>query len=163
VARLTASIAHGAGEIPELVDELQKAHRARQALATQLQSWGEGTTLPRVDWRAVERRARQVLAEWRSLLTRQISEARPLLRALLEGRRLAFTPVNDVHQRGYRFEGDAGVGGLLEGTVFACRGGWRPWCPPVGTKSPAGSSKSRYCVSPAERLPSISDRRRVTS
>jgi hypothetical protein len=53
-------------------------------------------------------------------------EARPVLRQLLEGRRIRFTPIDDEkEQRGYRFEGDAGLGGLLEGLV-ACHVNWRP-------------------------------------
>ena len=48
-----------------------------------------------------------------------------MLRQLLEGRRIRFTPIENGKERGYRFAGDAGLGGLLEGVV-TCHGNWRP-------------------------------------
>jgi hypothetical protein len=40
--------------------------------------------VPRVDWRVVDRQARRLLTDWRELLTRRSSEARPVLCELLE-------------------------------------------------------------------------------
>jgi len=46
-----------------------------------------------------------------------------VLRQLLEGRRIRFTPIENGPERGYRFERDAGVGGVLEGLVARVRNG----------------------------------------
>ena len=68
-------------------------------------------------WATVEAEARTRLTAWRGLLGRHPTEARPVLRQLFDGRRIRFTPLEIGAQRGYRFEGDAGVGGVLEGLV----------------------------------------------
>ena len=74
--------------------------------------------------RAIERQARERLQQWRAVLTRQPGEARVVLRELLEGRKITFTPL--VDRRGFAFEGDAGAGGLVTGEVLAGHGNWRP-------------------------------------
>ena len=81
-----------------------------------------------VDWRAVERQARAKLADWRGLLTRNIGEARQLLRELLDGAAIQITPFDERGRRGFRFKGVVKVGGLLEGFAPAnnMRGKWRP-------------------------------------
>jgi hypothetical protein len=56
------------------------------------------------------------LADWRSLLRRNVSEGRDVLRALVVGP-LRFTPVNDGKRRGYRFEGTIALDRLIAGVV----------------------------------------------
>jgi hypothetical protein len=55
-------------------------------------SKSEGAPAPRVDWRAAERQTRQMLADWRHLLAGNISDARPILRLILEGSLTARLP-----------------------------------------------------------------------
>jgi hypothetical protein len=64
----------------------------------------------------LEGRLRAKLADWRSLLQRNVSEARDVLRALLVGP-LRFTPVADGRRRGYAFEGVIALDRLLAGVV----------------------------------------------
>jgi hypothetical protein len=71
---------------------------------------------PRIDWRLLERQARQRLREWRALLQRQVSHARELLREILVAP-IRFTPFTTGARRGYRFEGEASLGGLLRGII----------------------------------------------
>lgn len=106
-ANLAEAIALG-GDVPALVARLQTADQTRQALAQQLRALGDGPIVPRVDWRLVDRQARRLLADWRGLLTRHPSEARPVLRELLEAP-LRFTPILEEHRRGYRFEGAVSI------------------------------------------------------
>lgn len=51
------------------------------------------------------------------LVTRHPSDARPVLRELLEAP-IRFTPILEEHRRGYRFEGAVTVGEMLHGTVL---------------------------------------------
>ena len=121
---LVEAIALG-GQLPALVTRVQEVEARRQELAERLRMIGEGPMVPRVDWRATERQARQLLVDWRGVLSRHPQEARPLLRELLAGEPLRFTPIDESTRRGYRFEGSAVIGGLLEGVVVT-NGNWRP-------------------------------------
>jgi hypothetical protein len=72
------------------------------------------------------------MVEWRRLLGRQTEEARPVLRVLLEDRKIRFTPLIETDRRAYAFDGNAGVGGLIAG-VIECHGNWRPDREPHGS------------------------------
>ena len=98
------------GQLPALVTRVQEVEARRQELAERLRMIGEGPMVPRVDWRATERQARQLLVDWRGVLSRHPQEARPLLRELLAGEPLRFTPIDESTRRGYRFEGSAVIG-----------------------------------------------------
>ena len=118
IGRLTEAVGAGPLSVPELVAQLQDAQRRRQALTealTALEVGRDGQGAP--DWATVEAEARTKLKDWRRLLGRHPTEARPVLRQLLDGRRIRFTPLEIGAQRGFRFEGDAGVGGVLDGLV----------------------------------------------
>jgi recombinase/recombinase-like zinc beta ribbon protein len=121
---LAEAIALG-GQLPALVTRAQEADARRLELAERLRMIGGDPVAPRIDWRATEGQARQLLADWRGVLGRQPQEARPLLRELLAGEPLRFTPIDESTRRGYRFEGSAVIGGLLEGVVVT-NGNWRP-------------------------------------
>jgi hypothetical protein len=82
----------GAGVVPALVRRLREAEDRRRRLQERLSSMPATSTLPQLDWRLLERQARQSLDEWRALLGRQTSEARTVLRELLESRAIVFTP-----------------------------------------------------------------------
>lgn len=133
ITRLTEAITLGADDVPELAIELQKAHARRQGLARRLELGHPDAPRAPVDWAAVESEGRSVLRNWRDQLAGQPAEARAVLRELLEGRRIRFTPVDEPHERGYRFAGDAGVGGLLDGAVLARVASVQD---PVGTNPP---------------------------
>jgi hypothetical protein len=62
--------------------------------------------------RAVQGAVRARLADWRARLTSHVQDGRELLRRTLAGP-MKFTPV----AKGYRFEGEAVIGRLLEGVV----------------------------------------------
>ena len=125
IGRLTSAIAAGDLSIPELVAQLQDEQRRRQAL-TQALADLDARRGAGMSWPEVEAQARALLHDWRGLLGRHGSDARPVLRQLLEGRRIRFTPVENGKRRGYRFEGDAGLGGMLDGLATTCHVGWRP-------------------------------------
>lgn len=111
IRNLTDAIALG-GNLASLVDKLQKAERRRQELVQALTTLSAESPIVHVDWPRIEAQARRRLQEWRSLLTDQIPQGRQLLRLLLGGRRLRFTPLAG-RRRGYRFEGEALIGTLF--------------------------------------------------
>jgi hypothetical protein len=81
--------------------------------------------------KAVERIVRDRLTDWRGLLTTNVQDGRELLRRTLAGP-LRFTAEDD----GYRFEGDAAIGRVLEGVIamtpfVASPGGFRGYGRPV--------------------------------
>ena len=66
----------------------------------------------RVDRRLIERKVREKLADWQSLLTRNVQDGRQLLREVLTGP-MRFTPENGC----FRFEGQADMNRLLQGVI----------------------------------------------
>lgn len=120
-ANLADAIAMG-GDVPALVERLQKAHQQRQALIAATEAAETTSPAPRVNWRHVERQARQLLDDWRGLLGQDPQHARPVLRELLEGP-IRFTPIVDGERRGFQFTGAVKTGGLLLGIVAGNEGG----------------------------------------
>ena len=127
------------GNLPALVGRLQQLEEARQRLAKQREELPASPFLIRLDWRALERQAREKLALWRSLATRHVAEGRTLLSALLEGP-IVFTPFEEPAARGYRFRGYAVLTGLVEGVAEAVKLSspkygekWRPHREPLGS------------------------------
>ncbi len=113
---------------------------ARRSLR-RLRSCPPPSAAVRVDWRAVEAAARRKLADWRGVVTRQVTQGRELvvksgrdfLRQLLIAP-IVFTPFEENGRRGYRFAGEALLTGLfagvLEVTRVASPQGFEPWFQP---------------------------------
>lgn len=115
LANLAEAIAIG-GDVPALVARLTTAHQRRQELDAERQACDNASPAPRVNWRHVERQARQLLTDWRGLLAEDVEAARPMLRELLDGP-IRFTPIVESDRRGFRFDGAVKTGGLLAGIV----------------------------------------------
>lgn len=62
--------------------------------------------------KAIERIVRERLTDWRGLLSANVQDGRELLRRTLAGP-LRFTP----DDQGYRFDGEAAIGRVLEGVI----------------------------------------------
>jgi hypothetical protein len=88
-----------------------KRHAKRDELLAAIAA--EAADGSRVDLRLIEQQVRKKLDEWRAVLTRNVADARALLRDVLEGP-ITFAPMDD----GFRFEGRADVGRLLAGTAI---------------------------------------------
>lgn len=146
IGHLTDAIEMG-GSLPTLVTRLQQAEERRHALATARAAPPGPLPLARVDWRLLEREARQKLADWRRLLTRQVTQGRQLLALVLEAP-IVFTPFDEGHARGYRFRGEAAIGGLLGGVVDVLQSLCARGSTAFGDSSPpgrAGCGKRSYC------------------
>ena len=113
-ARLADAIASIGGNIPVLAARLREAENRRLELATTLENLGRTA---RPDWRAVDRRLRAHLGEWRRRFEAgNVANARQALRELLVGPVL-FTPIVEGGRRGIRFEGQVDEGVLFGGEV----------------------------------------------
>ena len=104
------------GNLSALVTRLQQTEEHRRRLLQQRDEVGARFSLPAIDWRVLERQAREKLASWRTLAARHVSGGRQLLQALLT-EPLVFTPFDEGSARGYRFRGRATLDGLIEGVV----------------------------------------------
>jgi site-specific DNA recombinase len=125
LSNLTEAIAMG-GNLPALLARLKQAEDQRQRLLRQRDELPAASAYRMLDWRLMERQAREKLASWRTLATRHPAEGRQLLRELLvDGSPVRLTPIENGRQRGFSFEGIAYVGGLFEGLAFT-NGNWRP-------------------------------------
>jgi hypothetical protein len=111
--RLADAIARG-GALDVLLERLQARQARRMALEAELAVARAHVPTGSAD--GLERRLRAKLADWRALLTRNVSEGRAVLRTLLVGP-LRFTPVEDERRRGYRFEGLIALDRLLAGAI----------------------------------------------
>src|SRR5262245_18370178 len=99
VGRLTDAIAMGTGDLGPLVEALQARQARRAELLEASRRAAKFSSTPK-SRKAIEGAVRERLTDWRSLLTRNVQDARQLLRQVLSGP-LKFTPQNGA----YRFEG----------------------------------------------------------
>ena len=133
-ARLTDALAAGA-DVPVLVERLRATERRRSELIASLEA-----RHPRRQpaWREIERRVRQSLTDWRSLLTGDVAQARQGFRQLLTAP-IQFTPFVERGRRGLRFEGRVGLEAVLGGEVVtkgvSPRGHALLWAPEIKGKA----------------------------
>ena len=106
-----------------LLERLTRLEGRAEALRGELTIF---QAVPVVDRVALERRLRSKLADWRGLLTRDLSSGREMLRLLLGP--IRFTPVDEERRRGYRFEGTIAHDRMISGLVAT----------PLNVASPAG-------------------------
>jgi hypothetical protein len=124
-ANLTEAVAAG-GDVPMLIARLRETERRRVELAAQTRA-----PQPRRSWREIERRMRERLADFTSLLTDgTVAQARQFLR-LLPGP-ILFTPYVDRGHRAIRFEGRLGLEAMFGSEVvtnLASPAGFEPALP----------------------------------
>jgi hypothetical protein len=111
--RLAEAIGRG-GRLTPLLDRLTRLDGRADALRAELA--GCAASAPLIDRRALERRLHAKLADWRGLLTRDLTAGRDVLRLLLVGP-IRFTPVTDERRRGYRFEGRIALDRIIAGVL----------------------------------------------
>ena len=111
--RLTDAIAAGA-DVPVLVARLRATELKRRALEAQLQ--GHDKTPTRPSWTTIERRVRQSLEDWRSLINGDVGDVRDAFRQLL-ATPIVCTPFEEGDRRGIRFEGQIGLDALFGGEL----------------------------------------------
>jgi hypothetical protein len=103
-----------------VLDALRARERQQATLRAELARLQRLHDAEPMDRRTIERRVRTVLADWRGLMGRQVSESRQLLKGFLEGR-VVFTPRprSDVVD----FVGRGRMGWLLAGAIVNTVGG----------------------------------------
>jgi hypothetical protein len=123
--------------IPALVD------RKRLDLVGQLKRVQAGSQRPA--WREIEASVRRQLADWRSLLTSDVSKSRQAFRQLLT-MPIKFTPFVERGYRGVRFEGRCDLDAVFGGVVTkgsSPTGGLPEWTREIPGEVPAvGAGKA---------------------
>ncbi len=129
--RLVAAIAAG-GDLPSLVHALEERERQRAACRRRLQQLLSEERRPAAEALAPVIQAR--LRDLAGLLGRQTASARAILREVLDGTRILFTPYVEGARRWYRFAGTLSLGAVLAGEVA-----WQGRKPlPLALVTPAG-------------------------
>jgi site-specific DNA recombinase len=101
------------GALPSLVTRVQEREHQRERLQHELVALDQVAHVAQLDLARLEREVRQVLDDWRGLLTKHVAQARQILRKLIDGR-LRFRPEG----RGFVFEGTGRLEPILSGTVL---------------------------------------------
>jgi hypothetical protein len=99
--------------VPAVVERLRATEEQRRALLARLEP-AQTRQAPR--WREIERRVRESLKDWRSLLSGDVPQVRDGFRRLLTGP-ILLTPFVENGHRGVRFEGRIGLRAILGGDV----------------------------------------------
>lgn len=125
IDNLTRALALG-GDLQSLVDALRHAETRRTQIDAALRAIDERAAFTP---RAVKDLRAQVLAkvaDWRTTLRQDASEARTVLRHLIANR-ITLKAIQRGGERVYRYSGTFSIGGLFEGTIC-----------PIALASPAG-------------------------
>ncbi|HTX54195.1 MAG TPA: hypothetical protein VMD08_12335 [Candidatus Baltobacteraceae bacterium] len=96
---------------------MKDCERRRTAPQDELPTLIANEPVVKVDLRQIQGELRKRLDGWRGLLTRQVAQARWVLRKLLIGR-LTFTPKKDANGRNSKFSGQGMLGRLPGGIAF---------------------------------------------
>ena len=112
--RLTAAIVQG-GDLPTLVQALKEREQQRAQCRQRLDALARHPQP--IAPRQLEQIIRGRLRDCGGLLERQGGTTRQILRDLLGGERITFTPHLGPEQRWYEFAGRMSLGGLLAGEV----------------------------------------------
>jgi len=152
-----------AGELRTVRDAIEMREDELRRIGRELDRTRDaGDALPRPRTAAAFLDAQ--LADWKATLHRHPIQARQMIRRLLRAR-LVFTTEEQHEQPGYRVRGSFTPEPPFVAVLKGANGNgelrhltkvhtlWRPQRPPVGTKSPAGSSRSTTCARRPEYLP----------
>src|SRR3989442_16008319 len=123
LSRLTAAVASG-GDLPAILAALKERQAQRERCERALIELDATARIGQRELSRLEREIRHRLADWRSMLRREIPQAREILRNLIIDR-IVFTPRPET--RLYEFSGRGALGRLLAGTAS-----------PVSVVTPAG-------------------------
>ena len=127
LSHLTSAIASG-GDLPALLAALKERQASRERCERALIELAATARIGQHELSRLEREIRHRLADWRTMLRREVPEAREILRNLIVGR-IVFTPRPET--RLYEFSGRGSLGRLLAGTAS-----------PVSVVTPAGRESS---------------------
>jgi site-specific DNA recombinase len=116
LSRLTEALVSG-GPLPSIVAAIRQREEQRGILQADLVGLKQLQEVQTLDVRRIERDLRAKITDWRGLLSRNVTEARQVLRALMPTR-LTFTAKKEGGERLYRFDGMAVLDRLLSGVVL---------------------------------------------
>ena len=113
IKRLVTAIAAGA-DIPALVEAVKDENECRETLSMNLAMLNSQQQHTDAEWDELEKELNAHFeASWKTLLNRQVEQARQILTKLFGGERVPFMPT----RLGYEFSGVALAGSLLIGSA----------------------------------------------
>lgn len=113
LARLASVVATGGGDIPAVMEALRRRQARRDALAAR-QTARPRRSRPGATGAALRRDLRARLADWRTLLRRNVTEARPVLEVLLAGRVIVTPRLDGADLSGFDVRIPLTTRGLVE-------------------------------------------------
>jgi hypothetical protein len=120
IRRLVAAIAAGA-DVPALIEAVKEANERRETLSRDLAVLNRQQQHTDQEWDELEKELNAHFeASWKTLLNRQVEQARQILVKLFGGQRVPFIPT----RLGYEFNGVAGAGKLLIGSAKSLDSRW---------------------------------------
>ncbi len=111
LARLTQAVVAG-GPVSTLVEAIKDRERRREAFKRNLDALDRLDDVADLDTERLKHALKDMLADWRALLTHHLQQGRQILRKILDGR-LRFTPTEE----GYAFEGTGRLEPVLAGVI----------------------------------------------
>ena len=113
--RLVSAISVG-GDIPALVEAVKECNDRRASLSADLTELDRTQEFDQTDYDELEQELRDHFKKsWQTILSRQVDQARQILRKLFNGDRLPFIPMMNESGSQYEFRGTASIGRLLTG------------------------------------------------
>jgi hypothetical protein len=142
LSHLTSAVASG-GDLPVLLAALKERQTFRQRGERALLELDATDRIGQRELSRLEREVRHRLADWRTMLRREVPQAREILRNLIAGR-IVFTPRPEALV--YEFSGRGSLARLLAGTArpvsLVTPAGRRPSCTRCRTCRCCGHSAS---------------------
>jgi hypothetical protein len=117
LGRLIEALIGGGSGLETLVAEMKAEEERKKALQAELDGLGEADRIGALDRDAVRLDLEERMQDVRALLGRHTTQARQMLRKLLDGKIVA-EPLVDGDRKGYRLSGRLNVGRLLQRDVF---------------------------------------------
>jgi site-specific DNA recombinase len=116
LARLTEALVSG-GPLPSIVAAIKEREEHRSRAQQDLEALEQLEQMRGLDRSRLARELRTKLADWRGLLSRNVAQARQVLRSLVPDR-LTFMPKDEGGERFYIFEGRAVLDRVLAGIAL---------------------------------------------
>jgi site-specific DNA recombinase len=113
--RLMDALAEGTGPKEEIIVRLNEEKQRKTVLAAELTKLSELAGIEALDETQLKRELHERVADVKTLLEQNTTQARQMLRKLLAGSKIEMEGFGEGRERGYKFRGDLSIGKLITG------------------------------------------------